>query len=180
MANALQDQLLKAGLADKNKANRINKQKYKQNKQKRNANEEIVDENLLLVKTKIAEKAERDRELNRLKEQKAQEKAIQAQIRQLIEMNKVAKGNADDIVFNFEHKKKIKRIYVNQDIHDHISRGLLAIVVLQGQYELVPKAVAEKISMRDKEVIILINETTDTEEMDDYYSDYEIPDDLMW
>lgn len=180
MANALQDQLLKAGLADKNKANLINKQKYKKNKQKRNANEEIVDENLLLVKTKIAEKAERDRELNRQKEQKAQEKAIQAQIRQLIETNKVAKGNADDIAFNFEDKKKIKRIYVNQDIHDHISRGLLAIVVLQGQYELVPKAVAEKISTRDKEVIILINEKTDTEEIDDFYSDYEIPDDLMW
>jgi uncharacterized protein YaiL (DUF2058 family) len=180
MANALQEQLLKAGLADKNKANRINKEKHKKNRQKRNAKEEIVDENKIMAEKAIAEKAERDRELNRLKEQKAEEKAVQAQIRQLIVMNRVVKGNADDIAYNFEHKKKIKRIYVNQDIHNHISKGMLAIVVLQGQYELVPKVVAEKISTRDKDVVILLNEKTETEEVDDFYADYEIPDDLMW
>ncbi len=180
MANALQEQLLKAGLTDKTQTNRINKEKYKKNRQKRNAKEEIIDENKLMAAQAMAEKAERDREMNRLKEQKLQEKAIQAQIRQLILSNKVAKGNADDVAYNFEHNKKIKRLYVKQDVHEHITRGLLAIIILDGQYELIPKAVAEKISARDKSAIILLNEKSAHEEMDDFYADYEIPDDLMW
>ena len=176
----MQEQLLKAGLADKTKTNRINKEKYKKNKQQRNAKQDIVDESKIMVEKAIIEKAERDREMNRLKDQKAQEKAIKAQIRQLISTNKVAKGNADDLAYNFEDKKKVKRIYVKPDVHEHISNGLLAIVALDGQYELVPKAVAEKISTRDKDVIVVLNEKLETEAVDDYYADYEIPDDLMW
>ena len=44
MAGSLQDQLLKAGLADKKKAKQIKKEKTKQTQQQRKSKDGVVDE----------------------------------------------------------------------------------------------------------------------------------------
>ena len=181
MGNALQDQLLKAGLVDKNKANRAKSTKHKKMKQQRSNNQPVVDEAKQLAEKAIKEKSQRDRELNRQLNEKAQQKAITAQIKQLINVNKMSKGNGDDLAYNFEDNKNIKRIYVTQDTHDAIALGKLAIVKLEGQYEIVPGPVADKIKLRDEKYIILRNDPSQQdEESDDFYAEYEIPDDLMW
>lgn len=181
MGNALQDQLLKAGLIDKNKANRAKSMKHKKMKHQRSNNQVIVDEAKQLAEKAIQEKSQRDRELNRQRNEKAQKKAIIAQIKQLIHVNKVSKGNGDDLAYNFEDNKNIKRVYVTQDTHDAIALGKLAIVKIEGQYEIVPGPVADKIKLRDESYIILRNDPSQKdEESDDFYADYEIPDDLMW
>ena len=77
-------------------------------------------------------------------------------------------------------KKEIKRIFMTTEVRKHLINGQLALVVLEGHYELVPKAVAEKIRLRDESVIVVLNEKQDTENEDDLYADYQIPDDLMW
>jgi len=64
-------------------------------------------------------------------------------------------------------------------MHEHLTQGQLAIVKSVEHYEIIPKAVAEKISQRDASAIILLNDGVE-EEIDDYYADFEIPDDLMW
>ncbi len=93
----------------------------------------------------------------------------------------MSKGNGDDLAYNFEDNKNIKRIYVTQDTHDAIALGKLAIVKLEGQYEIVPGPVADKIKLRDENYIILRNDPSQQdEESDDFYAEYEIPDDLMW
>ena len=181
MGNALQDQLLKAGLVDKNQANRAKSTKHKKMKHQRSNNQLIVDEAKHLAEKAIQEKSERDRELNRQLNEKAQKKAIIAQIKQLINVNKMSKGNGDDLAYNFEDNKNIKRIYVTQDSHDAIALGKLAIVKSEGQYEIVPGPVADKINLRDESYIILRNDPSqEDKESDDFYADYEIPDDLMW
>ncbi len=181
MGNALQEQLLKAGLIDKNKANQAKNAKHKKMKQQRSKNQTVVDEAKLLAEKVIQEKAEHDRELNRRRDEKAQQKAIIAQIKQLIQMNKLNKGNGDDPAYNFEDNKNIKQIYVKQEVHDGIAQGKLAIVKFEKQYEVVPGPVADKISQRDASYIILRNDPSQqAEEADDFYADYEIPDDLMW
>lgn len=181
MGNALQEQLLKAGLVDKNQANRAKSAKHKKIKKQRQNKEAIVDEAKQLAEKSMQEKLQRDRELNRQKDEKAQQKAIIAQIKQLIDMNRIAKGNGDDLAYNFEDKKNIKRVFVNQDAHDGISQGKLAIVRFNGQYEIVPAPVADKIKQRDENYIILRNDPQQqTEEDDGFYADYQIPDDLMW
>ncbi|MCK5648978.1 MAG: DUF2058 domain-containing protein [Gammaproteobacteria bacterium] len=181
MGNAFQDQLLKAGLVDKNQANRAKNEKHKKMKQQRSNNQTVVDEAKQLAEKAIHDKAENDRALNRQRDEKAQLKAVIAQIKQLINVNKVSKGNGDDLVYNFEDNKNIKRIYVTQDTHDNIALGKLAIVKFDGQYEIVPGPVADKIKQRDEKYIILRNDPSQqAEEVDDFYSDYEIPDDLMW
>lgn len=181
MGNALQDQLLKAGLVDKNQANRAKSNKHKKMKQQRNTKQGVVDEAKQQAEQSMQEKAQRDRELNRQKEKKAQEKAIIAQIKQLIDVNKVKKGNGDDLAYNFEDNKNVKRVFVTQEVHDNIANGRLSIVKIQGQYEIVATPVADKIKQRDESYIILRNDTQqNTADEDDEYADYEIPDDLMW
>lgn len=180
MGNALQEQLLNAGLVDKNQANRAKSNKHKKMKQQRNTKQGVVDEAKQLAEKSIQEKAQRDRDLNRQKEDKAREKAIIAQIIQLINVNKIKKGNGDDLAYNFEDNKSVKRVFVTQEVHDNIANGRLTIVKLQGQYEIVPTPVADKIKQRDESYIILKNEIQEKTEEDEFYADYDIPDDLMW
>ena len=181
MGNLLQEQLLKAGLVDKSQANKAKSAKHKKMKKQRDSKQTVVDEAKELAEKSMQEKMQRDRDLNRQKEEKAHQKAIIAQIKQLIDVNRINKGNGDDLAYNFEDNKNIKRIFVTQDAHDGIAIGKLAIVKLNGQYEIIPALVADKIKQRDESYIILRNVPgKETEAEDDFYSDYEIPDDLMW
>jgi uncharacterized protein YaiL (DUF2058 family) len=102
MAISLQDQLLNSGLIDKSKANQVKKGKYKQTKQQRNSKTTQTDEATLLAQQARTEKQAKDRELNQQKQALAEEKAILAQIKQLIKENAQAKAKGDDgVAYNF-------------------------------------------------------------------------------
>lgn len=176
---SLQEQLLKAGLADSKKAKKINKEKRKQAKQTPKG-QRPQDDTAEAARRALAEKAERDREINRQRNQEAEQKAIQAQIKQLIERNRIERRGGD-VAHQFTHGKKIKKLHVSGQQHEQLSRGLIAIVALGEHYELVPAVVAEKIAQRDAaRVIVHHDKRQDTVNEDDPYADYQIPDDLMW
>ena len=180
MSNSLHDQLMKAGLVDKKKVQASKKNKHKQRSQKGKAVPTEADEAKLRVQQAKAEKAERDRELNRKQQQEAEKKAVQAQIRQLIEMNRL-KNRDGEVAYNFTDQRKIKRIYITEELVEQLSRGQLAIAALDDRYELIPTKVADKIRLRDEDVIIQYNEPQQQQDdEDDPYADYKIPDDLMW
>lgn len=179
MANPFQDQLLKAGLVTKDKVNKVNKSKHKQAKQRPKDQMTEEEERKRQIKQAAVEKAERDRELNRLKLEEENKKAIAAQIRQLVEMNRIACDDGE-LAYNFEHDKKIKSIYVTDEMRKQIINGRLAIVQLNGQYELVSRQVADKIMQRDAGFIIVCNDASESSEEDDEYADFKVPDDLMW
>lgn len=176
---SLQDQLLKAGLADAKKAKQIKKEKRKQARQVPKG-QQAVDETKLAAKQSMAEKAERDRELNRQRQAEAEQRAIAAQIKQLIAVNKVSRGEGD-VAYQFAHGKKVKKLYVTSLLQEQLSKGLLAIVEYEDSYELVPAKVAEKISQRDAQRVLVKNDASkEVIDEDDPYADYQIPDDLMW
>jgi len=99
---SLQEQLLKAGLTTKDKATKAKSSKRKQNKINRKHKIEAVDENKEAAKKAQAEQAERARQLNQEKNAIAEEKAVQAQIKQLIEVNRQPQGKPA-VCFNFSH-----------------------------------------------------------------------------
>ncbi len=176
---SLQDQLLKAGLADAKKAKQINKEKRKQAKQAPKGQQQ-VDEAAVAARQAQEAKAQRDRELNRQRQAEAERRAILAQIKQLITSNRVDRGNGD-IAYQFTHDKKIKKIYLSETLQTQLMRGFLAIVELDGNYELVPSVIAEKISQRDESRVLTRKDPAANQvEEDDPYADYQIPDDLMW
>ena len=102
-----------------------------------------------------AEKAERDRELNRQQQALSEKKAIQAQIIQLIRMNRIERS-AGDVAYQFTDGRKIKKIHVTAQLQNELSRGRVAIAKLGDSYELVPAAAARKIMQRDEQVIVLL------------------------
>ena len=181
MGNSLFDQLKKTGLVDKNKAKKVKHSQYKSQKQKsKTGSGDQQNEAKLLAQKAQAEKVERDRQLNQRKKQEAEQKAIAAQIKQLIETNRV-EDREGDIVYNFTDAKVVKRLHVSEQVYKHLMSGRLAIVKLNDNYELLPAPVAEKIKQRDSQCIISCDHAVEpAQEDDDSYADYKIPDDLMW
>lgn len=179
---SLQDQLLKAGLIDTKKAKQANKEKRKETNVARRSSEEVVDEIKQSAEQTRVEKIERDRELNRQRDLELQQKAIAAQIKQLIENHRQSKGaGKDDVEYNFTDGKLIKKMRVSALVLEQIARGLLAVVKLGEGYELVPRIVADKIAQRDEKFVVVANTKQDNKvDEDDPYKDYVIPDDLMW
>lgn len=180
MNNPFQEQLLKAGIVTKQQVQKTNKYKIKKNKQQRSNNEIIIDETKLKAQKATKENAARDRELNRKKEENARNKAISAEINQLITENCIARVDNCEIAYNFEHMRKVKRIYINKEMQQQIIQGKLGIARITGRYELVPKSIAEKIRQRNEKRVVLFANKKPTIDENDSYADYQIPDDLTW
>ena len=85
---SLQEQFLKAGLVDKKKVKQINQEKSTQKKQERRTGEQAVDEVRLAVLEAQRKHAERARELNAEREAAARQKAVMAQIVQMVLQNR--------------------------------------------------------------------------------------------
>ncbi len=176
---SLKDQLLNAGLIDKKKAKQL-KQELRKEAKVRKKGQVPLDDNKEQVKRNLVEKAERDRHLNKQQQEVVERKAIQAQISQLITMNRI-KREGGDIAYQFTDGTRIKKIYVTEQLQKDLVNGRLAIAKLGNEFELLPSSAAEKIRQRDPQVIVLLNtyEVTGVDE-DDPYAEYQIPDDLMW
>lgn len=181
MAGSLQDQLLNAGLANKKQAKQANDHKRKQAKQKR-AGQASVDEERQrreAVEAARVEKAERDRELNRQRQEEQAQKAALAEVRQLITSNRQAIPQRAEQRYNFAHGSTIHHLYLDQQLINQLARGQLRIAFLDDRYHLIPAEIVERIEARMPDVVLPrpIEESTDP---DDPYADYQIPDDLMW
>jgi len=180
MNNPFQEQLLKAGVVSKQQVQQANTDKNKKKKQQRNQKNKLVDEVAIKAKQLADEKIQRDRELNQKKQVQAKAKALSAEINQLILDNLVKRDNTCDIVYNFEHDKKVKRIYVNTEMKQQIIKGKLGLARIEGRYELVPASVAEKIKQRNERRVVIFTELVELKDENDPYADFEIPDDLTW
>ena len=178
MSNSFQEQLLKTGLVSKKQAHKAKLEKSKKIKQ-HSKNNNAADETKLKAQQAMDKKIERDRELNNKKEEQARQKAISIEINQLVTSNLLPRDEGCEIVYNFEHRKKVNRIYVNADMKQQIIKGKLGIARLEGGYELVPLDIAKKIQQRNKKRIVIFDEVETVS--DDYSSsEHQIPDDLAW
>lgn len=178
MAKSLQEQLMGAGLVDKKKAKAIKQEQRKKKKQQPKGQVQ-VDENKVRIEEERKAKAEKDRELNKQIQAQAEEKAILAQIKQLIESSKINRGEGE-IGYQFVDGTKIRKIYVTDLLQAQLSKGQITIAKLGDDYEIVPNKVADKIEQRDSSAIIRSKTPDDAPAEDDPYADYKIPDDLMW
>ena len=178
---SLQDQLLKSGLVSTAQAKSAKSDKRKQTQQQRNNNITVVDEIKELALKTQAEKVERDRELNQLRQQQEEHKQLLAQVKQLIELNRQPK-DADGLAYHFNDNNKVKTLYVSEITREQIVCGRLAIVKLGEVYEVVSADVAKKISSRNAASVIVHNDPiiNAVDNTDDPYSTYQIPDDLIW
>lgn len=176
---SLQEQLLKAGLVDKKKVKQVTQAKSKQHKHELRTGVESVNEGREAALELQRKNAERARELNTQRDAAAAQKAILAQIAQMVQNNKQSKGKGD-VPYNFTFGTKIERIHVTAAIVEHLVAGRLVIVHMNGSFELVPRVIGEKIAQRDASIVVQIKKKVQEVEEDDPYADFKIPDDLMW
>ena len=181
MSISLRDQLLKAGLVNEKQAKQAGKEKQKQQRLAHKGQIELDDTQQRLAAEAMDEMFKRDQELNRQQQEKAEQKARAAQIKQLIDVSRLPKLNTEDY-YNFVDDKKVKRLSVNTLMRNKLANGSLAIVQHQGGYEVIPREAALKIQERDPRRIVQLNVLVEskTPEEDDPYAAYQIPDDLMW
>lgn len=182
MALSLQEQLLKAGVADKSKAKQARADKRKKKKQKQPQSNEA----LLAAQQAAEAKKAKDKALNAAQNALKEERSIAAQVKQLISLNKQSRKGGE-VVLNFTHDSKIKRMYVTEALHKGVLAAKLAVVLLDEEYELVPIQVADKIQQRSPDTVVYVAEVGSQQadqaagsEEDDWYADFEIPDDLTW
>lgn len=150
MGNPFQDQLLKAGLVNKKQTNKAKREKHlNRKKNKGESPSEISTE----AKKEQAAQAKRNRELNKQRDKEKRQREQKAQVRQLIEQNRLDLDERGE-PYHFVEENKIMRIFVTDEMIELLSRGQLAIVTLDGSYEVVPAKVASQIAERQKEVIV--------------------------
>lgn len=192
MSNSLRDQLVKAGLATSSQAKKAEKQNRAEQISRRRAAEkkssasEIKSSDSPHDKARRlkAEKARRDKELARTRNDKYAQRALRAEIKQLVikhdQRSKVT--DEDAVAYNFVHGKKIKRIYVSKQERDLLSTGRLIVINNDGNYHFVVPEIAAKIEQRDPKRIIVAHKESEKEKTadDEYYAKFEVPDDLDW
>ncbi|AKH89442.1 DUF2058 domain-containing protein [Edwardsiella tarda] len=174
----LQEQLLKAGLVTSKKIAKVQRTAKKSRVQAREAREAVEE--------KKQAQLERDKQLSEQQKQATLAKEIKAQVKQLIEMNRISLKKGD-IDFNFTDGNLIKKITLDKLTHSQLVNGRLAIARLAidskgaTEYAVIPASVADKIAQRDAESIVLHSALSqEAQDEDDPYADFKVPDDLMW
>ena len=180
MGNPFQDQLLKAGVVTKQQVKKAQSASNKKKKEQRSKKNHVVDENKLKAQQAAKEKSEHDKALNKRKEEQAKQKATSIEIDQLILKNCLKRNEECEIVYNFEHRNKVNRIYVNEEMRQNIINGKLGIARIEGRYELVQTIIAERIQQRNEKRVILFEQEEQIIDENDPYAEFQVPDDLVW
>lgn len=175
MAISLQDQLLKAGVASKQQANKAKAQKRKSKKQAQPTQSE--SERLAQQR---ADKQQHDRLLNQQKAAEQAQRADQAAARQIILQYQLALDQDAPIRYSFVDGKQIKYLYVTGAQQNQLARSQLVICKLDQRYTILPASAAEKVAQRQPEWVLHNQASSSKTEDDDYYAQFTIPDDLMW
>ena len=183
MGNSFQDQLLKAGLVNKQQLNEAKNSKHKtkkkiQNKKNASANQAGAQQ-LSSHKANALSDQQRakDREANQNLQAERQKKGLASEIKQLIEKSRLQIEDAD-VSYKFTDGGKIRQLYVTVKIQQDLASDKLRIVQYQKSYAIIPNVVFAKICERDKEYPVIKNSSNEIE--DERYADYQVPDDLIW
>ena len=175
--NALQAQLLKAGLVDNKKAKKLSKQAVHEQRTGQSSEAELKAK----IEKDQQEKLAKDQALSLEKKLALEEKTLRASVIQMISHHKI-KETDGDVTYQFIDDSKIKKVYINQQIYNALVSGSLVVAKDHDRYAFLPKALAERINEK-LTGFILVNNSENTAEVtdeEDPYAAYVIPDDLMW
>ena len=179
MRNPLQEQLLKAGLVKKNQVAQVVREQAKKSKGKTPAAPSTEQVEAKRLQT---EKAERDRTLAAEHNAQLRANEARAQAHQIVTMHKVQREG--EIAYRFTDGNAIREVLVNEAMRAKLAAGTLVIVRHGDAYELLPRLAADKVGERDASIIVLDHGRAESpggsSADDEYYKQFEVPDDLIW
>jgi uncharacterized protein len=182
MGKSLADQLLSAGLVDAKRAKQVQQEKRKEQKHQGKGSNSLQDEQRKKAELARAAKAEQDRLLNEKRLLAEREKEIRVQVRQILQQHTVAADG--EIRFNFKDASsgKIRYLFVSENQQTQLANGQLLICANGKRAVLVSRETADRIKERLPQAILF--DATDlaskSQDDDDAYKDFPIPDDLVW
>lgn len=175
MRNPLQEQLLKAGLVKKAKVAEVVREQNKQRHGKAAP---------LPVATQATdakrEKAERDRAIAAERNEKQHAAERQAQVKQIVTEHRLPRKG--EISYRFSDGSAIASFLVDEPMRAQLAAGVLVVVRHGDGYEVVPRSAGEKIRERDASLIVVDHAQAGTADgaEDEFYSQFKVPDDLIW
>jgi len=181
MRNPLQEQLLKAGLVKKAQVDKVAREQTRQRHAK--AAPVAIDPDKIDAARLQAERAERDRTLAEERNAQLRRQELMAQARQIIETTQLrAEGEID---YRFNDGNVIRSVLVTPALRSQLASGAVVIARLGDRFALVPRPAAEKLYSRDPGVIVLDHGRSEvmaagSDDDDAYYSQFKVPDDLIW
>lgn len=189
MKNALQEQLLKAGLATEDQMIKPRKKpgkpasrpsrkpKGKPGKPPKSRTARPSSQSDLAAAYAARQRAEKE-EAEQKRRAKAMKKANRAKIRQMTleHCKNIAEA---EIPFQFMVGSNIKKVYVTAEQRNQLLAGELQITFQDGRRCLIPTETATRIHELDPGKLI-INPATVEDQHDDDYADFKVPDDLDW
>lgn len=170
--NALQEQLLKAGLANEKQLHSA----HKKNKSRKTGKPKQRQDLAAAYRARSQAERKEQQEQARLA---ALKKANQKKVQQLIKTNTLNIEDAE-IGYQFTAGTTVKKIYVSEEQKEGLAEGRLGITFLKGRRCLIPAEVAVQIMDLDPEKIVVLNTAVEQKTTDSEYDQYEVPDDLTW
>ena len=181
---SLQEQLIKAGLADSERLRKVKREQQQAQRQQRQKGGKRTAAPTPRPDPAANQKRARDQALEQKRKEKAARKEAVAQIRQLIESNQVARDMAQaTIAYHFTVNNKISKIHVSPEQQRQLIAGTLSVTRLDGHLLLIPTATAERIRERLADWYLFTSQPdapAAESDPDDPYAKYQVPDDLMW
>ncbi len=189
MSDDLRSQLLQTGLVDEKQVRQAKAHKHKAKKgNQKKKKERAQAPEPGLADARKAEQAERSRQKNLEKQQKAERRARLAQIRELVAGNLwPVPGGEGAVDYHFQYAGQVRHLPVTDETRKRLVDGRAALAALEFRpekgFRVIPREIADRIRERDPEWPVVIPSETDADaspDPDDPYKDYVVPDDLMW
>ena len=143
--------------------------------------QEAREERDLLGKQVREKRKIREREEQAQRAEKLQRRAAEEAARELVETHRLTRPD-NGVSYRFNLQGTIRRIFVTQEMADQLSNGELGIIAQGESYEVVAEPIARKIESLSERLSVVVNEQagSSNDDPDDPYSDYKVPDDLVW
>lgn len=110
-------------------------------------------------------------------------KKLKAQIKILIDDNKTETWKGE-IVYRYLVDKKIRELYVSEELHPKLTAREVAITRYNGETYIVPRETGKEIKDINPQWSVFNLEkdetTTESEKLEGDYAEFQVPDDLQW
>ncbi|WP_022941365.1 DUF2058 domain-containing protein [Psychromonas hadalis] len=178
---SLQDQLMKSGLINKQKAKQAQTEKRRKAKQKKKKGTVEVSEVQVAINSQKEQLKQQDLDKNRATQEDLDARSAHGKLIQMIAQH-CEKNYQGEIDYHFTYDKKVKRIAINDETQKSLINGRLAICVLNEEFYLINKEAAETLAAIDTSVLVALHDKVDVTAIDedDPYAEFAVPDDLVW
>jgi hypothetical protein len=104
-----------------------------------------------------------------------------AQLRRLVKARRLDRSKAA-VPYRFTSGRRIKEVTVTEEQQGRLARGEAAVVNVEGHYDVVPADCVAEVRALDEKAIVVFNEpgAGDSSGDGDPYTDHPVPDDLTW